>query len=131
MRAAPRDKRWAGDAEVVRRVIEASVAGEVDAALALVAEDYVEHNPLMASGREGLRAFLDALSAREPRPEVEIKRLLVAGDHVVAHLHTVSGPHDRGTAAIDIFRLEDGLVAEHWDVVQAVPADAANANGMF
>lgn len=116
---------------IVRRVIEASIAGDADAALACIAPEYVEHNPLMADGHEGYRAFLGALAASEPSPVVEIKRLLDAGDHVVAHLHTVRGPDDRGTAAIDIFRLEDGLIVEHWDAVQPVPTESANANGMF
>jgi predicted SnoaL-like aldol condensation-catalyzing enzyme len=37
----------------------------------------------------------------------------------------------RDTAVIDIWRLQDGLIAEHWDVVQPVPDQVQTPNGMF
>jgi predicted SnoaL-like aldol condensation-catalyzing enzyme len=40
-------------------------------------------------------------------------------------------PNDPGMAVVDIFRVESGKIVEHWDVMQAVPALAANTNGMF
>jgi predicted SnoaL-like aldol condensation-catalyzing enzyme len=40
-------------------------------------------------------------------------------------------PTDRGMAVVDIFRIEDGKIAEHWDVIQEVPEFAANNNSMF
>jgi predicted SnoaL-like aldol condensation-catalyzing enzyme len=50
---------------------------------------------------------------------------------VIAHVHVIINPGERGNAVVDIFRIEDGRIAEHWDVAQVVPADSANSNGMF
>ena len=50
---------------------------------------------------------------------------------MILHVHAVNGPGDRGSAIIDIFKLENGKIVEHWDAIQPVPAKAANRNGMF
>jgi predicted SnoaL-like aldol condensation-catalyzing enzyme len=62
---------------------------------------------------------------------VDFKRLIAEGDLVVVHSHNVPVPGTRGRAVIDIFRLEDGKIVEHWDVVQEVPETAKNNNTMF
>lgn len=53
------------------------------------------------------------------------------GDLVWLHVHSTNGEADRGRAVIDIFRVEDGKIVEHWDVIQGVPAESANDNTMF
>src|SRR5688500_19952755 len=52
-------------------------------------------------------------------------------DLVVLHVHSTRGDGSPGRAIVDIFRLENGKVVEHWDVIQDIPEKAANANGMF
>ncbi len=92
---------------------------------------YTQHNPNAADGPEGLKAFLQFLKDKFPNSRSEIKRVFADGDFVILHVHAVREPGARGTAVVDIFKLENGKVVEHWDVVQPIPEKAANTNGMF
>jgi predicted SnoaL-like aldol condensation-catalyzing enzyme len=92
---------------------------------------YTQHNPNAADGPEGLKAFLQFLKEKFPASRSEIKRVFADGDFVILHVHAVREPGARGTAIVDIFKLENGKVVEHWDVVQPIPEKAANTNGMF
>jgi predicted SnoaL-like aldol condensation-catalyzing enzyme len=92
---------------------------------------YTQHNPNAADGPEGLKAFLQFLKEKFPASRSEIKRVFADGDFVILHVHAVRKPGARGTAIVDIFKLENGKVVEHWDVVQPIPEKAANTNGMF
>ncbi|MFF5205319.1 ester cyclase [Streptosporangium sp. NPDC000396] len=104
---------------------------DFDAALRLVGQSYRQHNPLIADGPGGLRVRLDHLKDAFPALKVQVRRLIAEDDHVVAHVHAVRVPGQRGTAIIDIFKLENGKLVEHWDVLQEIPEDALNQNGMF
>ena len=92
---------------------------------------YVQHNPVAADGPEGLRAFLGFLKEKFPQSKSEIKRVFADGDYVILHVHAVREPGTRGSAIVDIFKLERGKIVEHWDVIQPIPEKAANPNGMF
>ena len=72
-----------------------------------------------------------AQSPQEANSKSEIKRVFAEGDYVILHVHAVREPGQRGSAIVDIFKLENGKVVEHWDVAQDVPEKAANSNGMF
>ncbi|MFE3000694.1 nuclear transport factor 2 family protein [Nocardia sp. NPDC059246] len=96
-------------------------------------EDYIEHNPIgSANGREGFVSDIGKMLAEFPDATLEVHRIIADSDHVVAHTHWKTGPTEPGFAVVDIYRLdEDGLIAEHWDVVQPLPAAMANPNGAF
>ena len=84
-----------------------------------------------ADGPEGLKAFLAFLREKFPNYHSEIKRVFADGDYVILHVHNVPTPGSRGNAIIDIFKLENGKVVEHWDVRQEIPEQPANSNTMF
>ena len=92
---------------------------------------YTQHNPNAPDGPEGFKSFLQFLKEKFPNSRSEIKRVFADGDYVILHVHAVREPGTRGNAIIDIFKLENGKVVEHWDVVQPIPEKAANSNGMF
>ena len=104
---------------------------DFDAASKYLGARYTQHNPNAADGPEGLKAFLQFLKEKFPSSHSEIKRVLADGDYVILHVHAVREPGTRGSAIVDIFKLENGKVVEHWDVVQPIPEKAANTNGMF
>jgi predicted SnoaL-like aldol condensation-catalyzing enzyme len=101
------------------------------AASQYLGSSYRQHNPTAADGAEGLRGFIDFLRMRFSNQRGEIKRIIAEGDLVMLHVHSTRGDDTPGRAIVDIFRIENGKVVEHWDVIQDIPAQAANANGMF
>jgi len=104
---------------------------DFEAAAKYFGSRYVQHNPTAPDGIEGFKAFLSFLREKFPDSRSEIKRSFAEGDYVIVHVHSMREPGSRGRAIVDIFKLEDGKIVEHWDVVQEIPEKAANTNGMF
>jgi predicted SnoaL-like aldol condensation-catalyzing enzyme len=92
---------------------------------------YIQHNPQAPDGFEAFVRFVEGFTEQFPQMSLEIKRAVAEGDMVVTHSLLKTSPEDRGTAAADFFRLEDGKVVEHWDILQPVPDSAANDHPMF
>jgi predicted SnoaL-like aldol condensation-catalyzing enzyme len=104
---------------------------DFDSASEYIGSRYTQHNPLVADGPEGLKAFVEFLKSNYPNARSEIKRVFAEGDYVILHVHSVRVPNTRGRAIIEIFKLENGKIVEHWDVIQEIPETSANPNGMF
>ncbi|WP_088143596.1 nuclear transport factor 2 family protein [Achromobacter xylosoxidans] len=105
---------------------------DIDEAVRLyVSPNYTQHNPYMQDGVGPLVDFFPAYFEQHPQSIVEIKRVIAEGDLVLIHNLWRDSPEDRGQAVMDIFRVEDGKIVEHWDVSQEIPENPANKNGMF
>lgn len=96
-----------------------------------VHEDYIQHNPLAPDGRAAAIAALEPYFASQPDAVREVHRIIVDGDLAAVHVRSRQNPEDRGFAIVDILRLENGKIVEHWDVIQAVPEQSANPHPMF
>lgn len=118
--------------EIARAFFEA-VVNEKDFSKAVqyMGDTYIEHDPEGTDGPEGLNAYIQHLREHFPQSLVEVKRTIVDGDYILFHVHSILIPGTRGQAIIDMFRLKEGKVVEHWDVTQDIPEKSANENGMF
>lgn len=104
--------------------------GNIDILRTLLHEDFVEHSPGNPSGRD---AFIDfvASSPVGRATRLDLERTIADGPYVAMHYLMIGSGEDRGTAVVDIWRLEDGQIVEHWDVVQPVPEPAQVPHGML
>jgi predicted SnoaL-like aldol condensation-catalyzing enzyme len=97
----------------------------------MMTENYIQHHPRVATGREAFLAFFAKVIAEHPQAHSEVVRSATDGDLVFVHVRSTGGPSNNGVALVNIFRVENGKIAEHWDVVQPVPDTSANDNTMF
>ena len=104
---------------------------DADAAIQYVGSQYRQHNPLVADEYAGQREYLAWIQENFPESHSKILRVIADGDYVLLHVHRMRTPGTRGDAIVDIFRLQDGKIAEHWDAIQPIPETSANANTMF
>ncbi|KAF3395340.1 hypothetical protein DPV78_009212 [Talaromyces pinophilus] len=112
---------------------------DYEATYRLIHPDYKQHDPLVGDGRQSIidfSAVMEKKTAEETGkpaglPEIFFKRILVDGEFIFVHVHSLRWPGDRGIAVMDLFRFQNGVFTEHWDVIQPVPEVSGNSNTMF
>lgn len=127
-----RTRKELANLRLVKRIYD-EVLGPIDSGAvdALFDPGYIQHNPSAATGSQGLKEMLDRAKIKYPHAEHRVKRMLVDGDLVAAHVHVIFHPGDAGFAVVDLFRIERGKIAEHWDVMQPITGESKNNNGRF
>lgn len=104
---------------------------QVDEAAKVVAENYKQHNPTVPDGKEPFVSYFRNFFKQTPGSKARIVRSAVEGDIVWLHVHSQNDDKDRGEAVLDIFRVKDGKIVEHWDIIQTIPETSENNNTMF
>jgi predicted SnoaL-like aldol condensation-catalyzing enzyme len=127
---------FAADLEANKKtVLEFYEAGlnkkDFEAASKYFGPKYIQHNPGAPDGIEGFKTFVNFLRGKFPNSHSEIKKVFADGDYVILHVQAVREPGTLGRAIVDIFRLENGKIVEHWDVAQDIPEKMPHNNGMF
>jgi predicted SnoaL-like aldol condensation-catalyzing enzyme len=92
---------------------------------------YRQHNPDVADGPEGFVQFIGEMQKKHPKLKVVIAKALADDDLVALHVHLTREANDPGLAIAEWFRLNNGKIVEHWDVVQPVPEKTVSGNPMF
>lgn len=104
----------------------------VEVADMYLAAPYIQHNPYVPDGVEAFKEFfITAFHSNLKDFSAEIKHSSSTGDLVFLHNHQKNGVSDVGNAALDIFRVKNGKLVEHWDVIQTIPESSVNNNTMF
>ncbi len=111
--------------QIATMVLEQGIGGQdADIVQQFVREDYIQHSALAPDGREGLLGFLE----NGPRLEVNIHRVLSDKDHVAFHT-TYTFPDGKEMVAFDVFRVQEGQLAEHWDALQNMMPASETVSG--
>lgn len=100
----------------------------VEAFARCAGEPYVQHNGHAPDGAQACGRLLADFVAEHPAMSIDVRRIFADGDFVITHSVLRTAPDDRGSAAADIFRLHDGRIVEHWDVVAAIPESTVSGN---
>ena len=95
-----------------------------------MSKDFLQHNPTTADGPEGVKALVQMfISQGVPKQKIVFKHVVADGDIVFLHSrYEMAGKEWR---FIDIYRIENGKLAEHWDAMMQMPDNRGNNNPMF
>ncbi len=96
-----------------------------------VGAEYIQHNPLVADGKQAFINYFEEMTRDYPNKSIEFVRA-IAEDDLVA-LHTIqTWPGNKQFVTMDFFRFDtDGKIIEHWDSIQEVPKESKNGNTMY
>jgi predicted SnoaL-like aldol condensation-catalyzing enzyme len=114
---------------VKKALTELFIKGDLTALDRYWSDQYVQHNPMIGNGHDALKGLMTSLG---PNVRAEFGLMIEEGDFVMVHSrYTGVGP--KPLIAVDIFRIQNDKLAEHWDVLQEeVPAEmTASRNPMF
>ena len=96
-----------------------------------VGSEYIQHNPLVADGKDSFIKYFERMAKEYPNKSIEFVRAIAEGDLVALHTHQI-WPGEEEYVTMDFFRFDDlGKIVEHWDAMQLIPGSSANNNTMY
>lgn len=118
---------------ILRVYDEVFIQGKTELVNDLFSKNYIQHDPMLPNGPEGLISYVEMLKSQSPAPALTVKHILADGDLVAVHWHSSTAPENESTgqAGFDLYRLDNGTIVEHWDMIQNVSAKTASGNSMF
>ncbi len=118
--------------EIVKQFLETTFNQKnVQKAADMVSDRFIQHDPHHQPGRDGFTRTIPEMFSRYPTLQWTMKRIWADEDYVIVQSHYQFAAHGKGTAAVDIFRIKDGKIDEHWDAMQDIPEKTANPNSVF
>ena len=96
-----------------------------------VGDVYIQHNPLVGDGKQPFIDYFERMAKEYPDKRIEFVRSVAEQNLVALHTHQ-TWPGEEEYVTMDFFRFDTkGKIVEHWDAMQQVPKESANANGMY
>lgn len=92
---------------------------------------FKEHSFHSSDGIEGLKNGIIYFLAKYPHSKTVIKRIIAENDYVMLHTHIILDENTSGSAVMELFRLENEKVIEHWDITEDIPDKLEHTNGVF
>lgn len=100
---------------------------------AIYSEDFVQHNSNIESGIAGQEAYFTQLFADNPDHIATVKHILTDKKYVAVHWHYSAEPDNEfsGQSRIDLYKMEDGMIVEQWNLAMALGDSTASGNSVF
>lgn len=96
-----------------------------------VGNEYIQHNPTVADGKEGFIDYFTLMQQEFPEKSIEFVREIAQDDLVSLHTHQIWPENDQ-YITMDFFRFDDyGKIVEHWDSIQQIPNKTKSGNTMY
>lgn len=112
--------------------LELVASGEVrEAYHRYTGPDFRHHNPYFRGDADSLMFAMEENATKNPHKVLEVKRVIGDGDMVAVHSHVKQKQDDLGRAVVHIFRFQNDLIVEFWDVDQPIPENSPNENGVY
>lgn len=96
-----------------------------------VGDEYIQHNPDVADGKDGFITYFERMQKEYPEKSIEFVRSVAEGDLVALHTHQI-WPGNEEYITMDFLRFDaNGKIVEHWDSIQQIPDQMAHGNTMY